>query len=163
MSDVCKLAKCAKTCTPHCLRATAITTMSDEGFEARQVMYMSGHMQVRKSSKNLQQSCPPIKRNPWVRVYHCLLILKFAIQIFILQHPPRLHLRLFFVSPREHSELHAFDISKFNHLAIDSSSSARAMKSFVSSLNFRPMSYHYYGCIYIPQNSSHIYSKLFVR
>ena len=38
MSDVCKSAKCTKTYTSHCLRATAITAMSD-----REIMYMSGH------------------------------------------------------------------------------------------------------------------------
>lgn len=43
MSDICKSSKCMNTYTPHCLRATSITAMSDQGFESRQIMYMSGH------------------------------------------------------------------------------------------------------------------------
>ena len=43
MADISKSAKCSGIYTPHCLRATAITAMSEAGFEARQIMFMSGH------------------------------------------------------------------------------------------------------------------------
>lgn len=43
MSDISKSSKYMNTCTPHCLRATSITAMSDQEFVSRQKMYMSGH------------------------------------------------------------------------------------------------------------------------
>lgn len=43
MKDISKSAKCQNSYTPHCLRATAISAMNDAGFEARQIMFMSGH------------------------------------------------------------------------------------------------------------------------
>lgn len=43
MPDISKYAKCSKRYTAHCLRATAIQKMSDEGFQCRQIMMMSGH------------------------------------------------------------------------------------------------------------------------
>jgi hypothetical protein len=43
LGDICKAAKVQNHYTPHCLRATAIQCLSDEGFEARQIMYMSDH------------------------------------------------------------------------------------------------------------------------
>ncbi|XP_071094584.1 uncharacterized protein [Haliotis cracherodii] len=35
--------KCSKRFSAQCLRATSIQAMNDAGFEARQIMYMSGH------------------------------------------------------------------------------------------------------------------------
>lgn len=43
LPDICKQSGCSKRYTSHCLRATAIQAMSDEGFKTRQIMYMSGH------------------------------------------------------------------------------------------------------------------------
>lgn len=43
MADICKASKCSTIYTAHCLRATAITAMNDAGFEARHIMFMSGH------------------------------------------------------------------------------------------------------------------------
>lgn len=43
MPDISSNAHCSHKYTAHCLRATAITGMSDAGFEARHIMYMSGH------------------------------------------------------------------------------------------------------------------------
>lgn len=43
MRDICKSAKCQITYTPHCLRATAIYSKYDAGFQARHIMFMSGH------------------------------------------------------------------------------------------------------------------------
>lgn len=43
MAEISKNAKCTKTYTAHCLRATAIQGMSDAGFEIRHIMHMSGH------------------------------------------------------------------------------------------------------------------------
>jgi hypothetical protein len=43
MADICKSSQCIKAYTPYCLRATAITAMSDAGFQSRQIMFMSGH------------------------------------------------------------------------------------------------------------------------
>ncbi|XP_062570216.1 uncharacterized protein LOC134232271 [Saccostrea cucullata] len=42
LPDICKMAGCQRY-TAHNLRATAIQTMNDAGFEARHIMYMSGH------------------------------------------------------------------------------------------------------------------------
>lgn len=42
LPDICKAAGC-KRYTAHCLRATAIQAMNDAGFEARHIMYFSGH------------------------------------------------------------------------------------------------------------------------
>lgn len=43
MADICKSSKTVKRYTAHSLRATAIQAMSDQGFETRHIMYMSGH------------------------------------------------------------------------------------------------------------------------
>lgn len=43
LPGICKQSGCSKRYTSHCLRATAIQAMSDEGFKTRQIMYMSGH------------------------------------------------------------------------------------------------------------------------
>jgi hypothetical protein len=43
LPDICKSAGCSKRYTAHCLRATAIQWMNDAGFEARHIMYFSGH------------------------------------------------------------------------------------------------------------------------
>ncbi|XP_033753923.1 uncharacterized protein LOC117337183 [Pecten maximus] len=43
LSDICVAAKVVKKYTPHCLRATAIQFLNDEGYEARHIMYMSDH------------------------------------------------------------------------------------------------------------------------
>ncbi|XP_069140542.1 uncharacterized protein [Argopecten irradians] len=42
MPEICKHSG-VKKYTAHCLRATAITAMNDSGFEARHIMFMSGH------------------------------------------------------------------------------------------------------------------------
>ncbi|XP_021359223.1 uncharacterized protein LOC110454170 [Mizuhopecten yessoensis] len=43
MSNICVAAKIDKKYTPHCLRATAIQFLNDQGYEARHIMYMSDH------------------------------------------------------------------------------------------------------------------------
>lgn len=43
LADISKNASCSHQYTSHCLRATAIQTLSDAGFELRHIMYMSGH------------------------------------------------------------------------------------------------------------------------
>ncbi len=43
LADISKHASCSRQYTSHCLRATAIQTLSDAGFELRHIMYMSGH------------------------------------------------------------------------------------------------------------------------
>lgn len=43
MSDNSKNAKCSKSYTAHCLRATAIQGMNDAGLKIRHIMHMSGH------------------------------------------------------------------------------------------------------------------------
>lgn len=40
---ICKYAKCQIIYIPHCLRATAISSNNDAGFQARHIMFMSGH------------------------------------------------------------------------------------------------------------------------
>lgn len=39
MRDICKSAECQITYTPHCLRATAISSMNDAGFQDRHIMF----------------------------------------------------------------------------------------------------------------------------
>ena len=56
MPDVSKSAGCSKRYTAHSLRATAIQAMSDAGYEARHIMFMSGHRNessIRSYSRNL--------------------------------------------------------------------------------------------------------------
>ena len=56
LPDICKASKCAARYTAHCLRATAITKMNDAGFEARHIMFMSGHRNessIRSYNRNL--------------------------------------------------------------------------------------------------------------
>lgn len=56
MADICKAANCNKKYTAHCLRATAIQFMSDAGFQARHIMFMSGHRSeasLRSYSRNM--------------------------------------------------------------------------------------------------------------
>ena len=130
MSDVCKSAKCAKTYTPHCLRATAITAMSDGGFEARQIMYMSGHRcegslktynrELSNDQKKSMSSCLSLLTHPKSRKTS----LPSPASTTYTASSASLS-----VSPREHRESHVFDVSNFTHPAIDSSSSARAMMS----------------------------------
>lgn len=43
LADICKSASVTKSYTPHCLRATAIQFLNDEGFEARHIMFMTSH------------------------------------------------------------------------------------------------------------------------
>ena len=43
MADICKYANCSQKYTAHCIRATSIQAMNDAGFEARQIMFMTGH------------------------------------------------------------------------------------------------------------------------
>jgi hypothetical protein len=43
LGDICKAANVLNHYTPHCVRATAIQLLNDEGYEARQIMYMSDH------------------------------------------------------------------------------------------------------------------------
>ena len=55
MPDISKYAKCSRRYTAHCLRATAIQKMSDEGFQCPQIMMMSGHRNeasIRSYSRN---------------------------------------------------------------------------------------------------------------
>lgn len=52
MSDISKNAKCSKSYTAHCLRATAIQGMNDAGLEIRHIMHMSGH-----KNESLIRSC----------------------------------------------------------------------------------------------------------
>lgn len=43
LSDICKASRVETMYTPHCLRATAIQHLNDEGYEARHIMFMSNH------------------------------------------------------------------------------------------------------------------------
>ncbi|XP_052798221.1 uncharacterized protein LOC128230197 [Mya arenaria] len=43
MADICKASKITGWYTAHSVRATAIQAMNDSGFEARHIMFMSGH------------------------------------------------------------------------------------------------------------------------
>lgn len=43
MSDLSVAAALSKTYTNHCIRATAITTLDQAGYEARHIMTVSGH------------------------------------------------------------------------------------------------------------------------
>ncbi|XP_033725029.1 uncharacterized protein LOC117315013 isoform X2 [Pecten maximus] len=43
MSDICTAAQLSTKYTAHCLRATAIEALNNHGFEARHIMFMSGH------------------------------------------------------------------------------------------------------------------------
>ena len=43
LPDICEASGCRTICTAHCLRATAITAMNDSGYEARYILFMSGH------------------------------------------------------------------------------------------------------------------------
>ena len=55
LPDICKAAN-VKRYTPHSLRATAIQCLSDVGFEARQIMFMSNHRNessLRSYSRNV--------------------------------------------------------------------------------------------------------------
>lgn len=52
MSDISKNAKCSKSYTAHCLRATAIQGMNYAGLEIRHIMHMSGH-----KNESLIRSC----------------------------------------------------------------------------------------------------------
>lgn len=56
MGDICKSANTTGWYTAHSIRATAIQAMNDSGFEARHIMYMSGHRQ----ESSLKSYC----RNP---------------------------------------------------------------------------------------------------
>ena len=43
MTDISKSSECSRYYTGHCLRATAIKKLNDHGFDARHIMFMSGH------------------------------------------------------------------------------------------------------------------------
>ena len=43
MSDISRNSGCSQKYTAHCLRATAIQALNDDGFELRHIMFMSGH------------------------------------------------------------------------------------------------------------------------
>lgn len=43
MRDKCKSAKCQRRYTPCCLKATAISSMNNAGFQAKHIMFMFGH------------------------------------------------------------------------------------------------------------------------
>lgn len=43
LNEICKAASVETNYTPHCLRATAITYLSDLGYESRHIMFMSNH------------------------------------------------------------------------------------------------------------------------
>ena len=56
MADISKGSGLSKIYTPHCLRATAIQAMNDNGFSSRHIMFMSGH--------RCEESLKPYTRNP---------------------------------------------------------------------------------------------------
>jgi hypothetical protein len=56
MVDISLAAKLDKKYTAHCLRATAIQHMNDAGFEARHIMFMSGH-KSEASIRSYNRSC----------------------------------------------------------------------------------------------------------
>lgn len=56
MADICKSSSTSGMYTAHSLRATAIQAMNDQGFEARHIMYMSGH----RNESSIKSYC----RNP---------------------------------------------------------------------------------------------------
>lgn len=54
MKELSELAQLSKTYTNHCLRATTITLLDQNGFEARHIMSISGHKsegRIRNNSK----------------------------------------------------------------------------------------------------------------
>lgn len=61
MSDISKNAKCSKSYTAHCLRATVIQGMNDADFEIRHIMYMSGHKNE-SSVMCYNRDCSPAKQ-----------------------------------------------------------------------------------------------------
>ncbi|XP_069131278.1 uncharacterized protein [Argopecten irradians] len=56
LADICKSAGVDKKYTPHCLRATAIQFLNDQGHETRHIMFMSSHKNessLRSYTRNL--------------------------------------------------------------------------------------------------------------
>lgn len=43
LPEICKNAGVEKRYTPHCIRATTIQHLNDSGWEARHIMFLSGH------------------------------------------------------------------------------------------------------------------------
>ena len=54
-------AKLSKIYTNHCIRATVITNLDEEGFEARDIMATTGH-KSEASIRSYASKCPPKKR-----------------------------------------------------------------------------------------------------
>ncbi|XP_069120795.1 uncharacterized protein [Argopecten irradians] len=61
MSDICAAAQLSTKYTAHCLRATAIDALNNHGFEARHIMYMSGH-KTESAIRSYNRSCTSEQR-----------------------------------------------------------------------------------------------------
>ena len=61
MKQISLTAKCSRTYTNHCLRATTVTTLDRNGFEARHIMGVSGH-KSESSIRSYSRVCEDKKR-----------------------------------------------------------------------------------------------------
>lgn len=63
MSELSKFANLSEMYTNHCIRATAITALSNAGFEARQIMTISGHRNESSVRSYVQDTTSDQKRS----------------------------------------------------------------------------------------------------
>ena len=69
MADICRQLKTSMIYTAHCLQATNIQAIGDDGFEMRHIMFPSGH-QNESYVRSYNKDFPSIQKTPkYVQLY----------------------------------------------------------------------------------------------